>query len=118
LLRRREKRQRRLLHLELTLRCQPGKLLPGSVILQCMFEHAGGFMFDVIDGRCLGMRLTKRLDAGVQIRTLIANNLARHARFCHGLLQLLKDNVAVGLFHRRYGQRFDILLAQTIGSIR
>jgi hypothetical protein len=118
LLRRREKRERRLLHLALTVRSHPGKLVPGSVIVQFMLKHAGGFMFDGIDGRRLGMRLTKRRDAGVSIRTLIAHNLARHARFRHGVLQLRKDNGPVGLRDRRYGQRFDILLAQTMVSIR
>jgi hypothetical protein len=107
-----------LLHLALTVRSQPGKLLPGSVIVQCMLEHAGGLMFDVLDGRRLGMRLTKRRDASVYIRTLIAHNLARHARFRHGVWQLRKDNGPVGWRDRRHGQRFDILLAQTMVSIR
>ena len=118
LLRRREQRSRRLLHLALTVRSQPGKLVPGSVIVPCMLEHAGGLMFDVIDGRRLGMRLTKRRDASVYIRTLIAHNLARHARFRHGVWQLRTDNGPVGLRDRRHGQRFDILLAQTMVSIR
>src|SRR4029434_2382373 len=42
LLRRREKRSRRGLPLALPVRSQPGKLLPGSVIVQCSGAPAGG----------------------------------------------------------------------------
>jgi len=75
-------------------------------------------MLDVIDGRRLGRRLTKRRDASGYISTLLAHNLARHARLRHGVLPLRTDNGPVGWRDRRYGQRFDILLAQTMVAIR
>ena len=107
-----EKGERGLLNLRFVVRGLLRELLPGLVVLQCVLEQCRALMFDVIDRAGLPMLVTKPLDAGFQVRALIAKDLSRQAGLVNGFLQLLKHDLTVGAFHRKQGDRFDILMAE------
>ena len=112
LIRRGQEGQRGVLHLLFALRGQAGKGLPVGIVLSVVFQHGGGFMFDVIDVASLGMMLTAPLDTTASIRALIRNNVSRHPRFCDRLFSLLVDDLARGGRDRQQRQRFHILVGQ------
>ena len=117
-LRRRAQRSRRWLPLALPGRSQPGKLVPGRVIVPCLREPAGGCRVAVLEGRRRGLRLTKRRAARGSRRPLSAPPLARYARFRPGVWPRRTDHGPVGGRDRRHAQRCDIVLAHTMGSLR
>ena len=112
LIRRGQEGQRGVLHLLFALRGHAGKGLPVGIVLSVVFQHGGGFMFDVIDVASLGMMLTAPLDTTASIRALIRNNVSRHPRFCDRLFSLLGDDLARGGRDRQQRQRFHILVGQ------
>ena len=60
----------------------------------------------------VGMVRDEFLDAGLHIAPLVGDNLAGNPRFRDGFLQLLVDDLAVGLANRNQCDRLDVGMAE------
>jgi len=90
------------------------KLDPHQIRLEFTLQKAGGEMLDIIDVVGLGMLLDKRPYARLHIAARIGNNLSRNARFFNGFLQLLVDDLSVGLLNHNQRNRLHVGMSEDV----